>query len=796
MRVNLEWLRDWVDVGDDGRLLAEELTTVGLEVDSVEPAAPSCEGVVVARVERVELHPDAERLSVCIVDAGEGTHRVVCGAPNVAAGLIVPYAPIGTRLPNGQTIEAAELRGVVSEGMLCSARELGLSDDGTGLLVLDGEAAPGTPLLRHLALDDEVLDVDITPNRGDCFSVLGIAREIAAKRGVPLAGPALEPVPASHDERFAVQLENAVACPRFASRVVRNLDMSRPTPDWLVERLRRAGARAIHPVVDITNYVMLELGQPLHAYDLSKLSSQIVVRSAKARETLTLLDGKQVELDPDTLVIADGSGAIGMAGIMGGQTTAVDDGTRDVLLESAFFSPDAILGRARQYGLHTDASLRFERGVDPARQERAIERATELLLEISGGEPGPLEVVESSEQLPRRAPVALRPAQACRLLGVEIEPDTMERLLTRLGMRVERAGTTGNADAWSITPPSFRFDIAIEEDLIEELGRLLGYDNIPIVPGAGPASLGSATETRIDEERLADLLVARGYTEVITYGFTDPRLAEALNPGAEPVTLANPISSDLAVMRRSLWPGLLAAAQQNLSRQQSRLRIFELGHQFEKTGEQIRQIKVLSGLAAGTAWPEHWAHETRDADYFDVKGDLEALLTTTGRISEITFEAEAHPALRPGQSARIRRAGRHLGWLGCIHPKVQRLFDLKAVPVVFALDLEAAFEARVPSFEAHSKFPAVRRDLAVVVDEALPVARLVECIRASAAATLQSVTVFDVYQGKGVESKRKSVGLGLILQDVSRTLTDKDADEAVQSVIQRLEQQLGATIRT
>lgn len=791
MRVNLEWLRNWVAIDEDAEALADALTTAGLEVDSVSAAAPDLSGVVVARVESVEPHPNADRLSVCKVDVGAATRHVVCGAPNVAAGLEVPYAPIGTSLPNGLTISKAEFRGVTSEGMLCSAKELGLWDDAGGLLVLDGSARPGTPLVSHLRLEDSVLDVDLTPNRGDCFSVLGIAREIAAKRGVPLTGPRFTASKAEIEDRFAVELANPAACPRFVGRVVRNLDLSRATPDWLRERLRRAGSRPIHPVVDVTNYVMLELGQPLHAYDLRKLSGAIVVRSAEDGEALTLLDGKQVTLDPNTLVIADKSGAIGIAGIMGGASTAVDTTTQDIFLESAFFTPDAILGRARLYGLHTDASLRFERGVDPSGQERAIERATELLLEIVGGDPGPINVVESARHVPQAASIKLRHARIATLLGISLSEVEVELFLTRLGMHVERDG-----DDWQVTAPPFRFDIALEEDLIEELGRMLGYDKVPITAGAGPAALGSASESYVDDERLADALVARGYTEIITYGFTDPRYAEAINPGAEAVTLANPISSDLAVMRRSLWPGLLAVAQQNMSRQRSRLRLFEFGHCFDKRDDSINEIKVLAGLAAGARWPEHWALDDTEVDYYDVKADLEALLTMTGRRNELRFESGEHPALKPGQTARLFLGDTAVGWLGSVHPEVQRVFDLKSVPIVFALDVGNAFAARVPTFESYSKFPSVRRDLAVVVDETVHVERLLNCIEKAAPETLQSVTVFDVYRGEGIESGLKSVGLGLILQDASRTLTDQDADETVQSVIQRLKRELGATIRT
>jgi phenylalanyl-tRNA synthetase beta chain len=536
---------------------------------------------------------------------------------------------------------------------------------------------------------------------------------------------------------------------------------------------------------------MLELGQPLHAYDRNKLSGSIVVRAATRGETLTLLDGKPIELADNTLVIADDNGAIGLAGIMGGATTAVDASSFDIFLEAAYFSPSSILGRARQYGLHTDASMRFERGVDPVQQERSIERATQLLYEIAGGKPGPLVVVESQKNLPARKEVVLRHARIGTLLGVELSRDDVERHLRRLGMELD-----ATADGWQVVAPSFRFDIAIEEDLIEELGRMHGYDNIPIVPGAGSKELGAASEHRLDEDRIADFLVARGYSEVITYSFVDAGHAEAINPGMSRVTLANPISSDLAVMRRSLWPGLLLTARQNLSRQQLRLRLFEAGRQFHSDGDKVNEIQVLAGLAVGSRWPEHWDAKNEETDFYDVKGDLEALLLATGHIGELRFEAAEHPALKPGQTARVSFGSQAIGWIGVLHPQAQRVYELRSAPVLFALDVEPAFASNVPAIENYSRFPSVRRDLALLVDEEITVNALLECVRAASGETLQSVTVFDIYRGKGIESKRKSVALGLILQGVSRTLTDVDADETVQSVTECLERELGATIRT
>jgi phenylalanyl-tRNA synthetase beta chain len=791
MRLNIEWLRDWVELDGDAERVAADLTTSGLEVESVERAGAAIDGVVVAEVETVARHPNADRLSVCTVNDGVERVQVVCGAPNVAAGIKAPFARVGARLPGGKAIGAAELRGVKSNGMLCSAKELELPDDSAGLLLLDADAPVGTSLADYLHLDDSILEINVTPNRGDCFSLLGIARELAARRDLPLSRNDPKPAPTALSDRFPVELRSPDHCPRFAGRVVRNVPTGRKSPLWLRERLRRAGLRAIHPVVDVTNYVMLELGQPLHAYDLDKLAGRIDVRFAKPGESLVLLDGKPVELRDDVLVIADESGPVGLAGIMGGQSTAVSAASSSIFFEAAYFSPAVIAGRARRYGLHTDASLRFERGVDPTQQARAVERATELLLAICGGEVGPLAVTEHVAALPKRSPIQLRRARVSSVLGLTVPDSRIGRVLERLEMRVER-----DADGWRVTPPAFRFDITLEEDLIEEVGRMVGYDQIPATPGVARERLGRSTETTVRSERVADQLAARGYAEVITYSFVDADLEQALNPGVQPVRLANPIASDMAVLRRSLWPGLLNAARQNLAHQRGRFKLFELGPQFEADGAGVRETSVLAGLAVGSRAPEHWDGAGPEVDFYDVKADLEALLQLTGCAAEFRFEAAAHPALSPGRTARIVRASEPVGWLGVLHPDVQNRLDKKRDAVVFALQTEPTFAARVPSFRSYSKFPTIRRDLAIVVDEEVSAANVLACARTAAGETLQHAIVFDVYRGSGVDSRRKSIGLGLILQDVSRTLTDADADRTMQSVTLRLERELGAKIRT
>ena len=791
MLINVEWLKDWVDIEGDVADLADDLTTAGLEVDAVEPLRRDFAGVVVARVAETRPQPNAERLALCVVDDGRERHTVVCAAPNVAAGMRVPFAPAGARLPKGRTIEAAEIRGTLSHGMLCSARELALADDGDGLMVLDDDAPLGVPLESHLRLDDTILDVNITANRGDCFSVLGLAREIAAIRRLTLRGPGLAPVVAETSEAFPVTLEAGAACPRFAGRVVEDMSAGARTPDWLRERLRRAGLRAIHPIVDVTNYVMLELGQPLHAYSLDALEGGISVRFAAAGERLALLDGRHIDLGDDVLVIADASGPIGLAGIMGGARTAVTASTRRVFFESAFFAPGAIGGRARRYGLHTDASVRFERGVDPTQQQRAIERATELLRAIAGGRAGPTRVVAERANLPALAPIKLRAAEIEAVLGLPIADSDVTGILRRLGMRTTKRGKT-----WSVAPPAFRFDVAFEWDLVEELARLTGYDNIPAVAGSGSSILGTASERRISDDSIADTLVARGYSEAITYSFIDAGAEDLVNPGVEAVRLANPISADMGVMRRSLWPGLLRVARENMTHQQSRVRVFELGNQFAARGGNVAETRVVAGLAAGDHWPEQWDLERRGADFFDVKSDVESLLALTGQASEFAFAPESHPALNPAQSARICRNGEIVGWLGVLHPRVQKQFDLKSGAVLFSLQIEKAFAADITSYARFSKYPSVRRDLAVVVDDDVAVETLVKHVEAAAGGVLRSVRIFDLYRGPGIDSRRKSVGLGLILQDASRTLTDEDADRTVDSVMYRLEHELGARIRT
>jgi phenylalanyl-tRNA synthetase beta chain len=786
MKISLQWLGEWVDTGSDVRGLAHALTMVGLEIEAVQPAAPPLANVVVGEVKSVTRHPDAEKLNVCRVWNGREELQIVCGAPNVRVGMKAPLALIGAKLPNGMEIKQARLRGVESSGMLCSARELGLSEDASGLFDLPAVLQAGQDLVAALGLNDTIFEVNLTPNRGDCMSVAGVAREVAALRKQSLRPPAMKPVEPQSQERFPVRLEGGAACPKFGSRVVRGIRPGAKSPFWMQERLRRSGLRPISAVVDVTNYVMLELGQPLHAYDLNRLHGSIVVRNARAGETLKMLDGRVVELTPDTLMIADERTLLGMGGVMGGEDSGISDETTDVLLEGAFFHP-SVVARGRRYGLITDASQRFERGVDPELQERAIERATQLLLESAGGTPGPLEITRTPERYPPRSAIRVRHQRVQHVLGAPLGTNIVADCLTRLGMKLE-----GAAPVWSVTPPSWRFDVSIEEDLIEEVARLYGFDNIPEQNEIAAQRMQPWTETRVRNERAADLLVDRGYQEAITYSFTEPAAQALLLPG-KAFALANPISAELAVMRTSLWPGLLQALGSNQRRQQQRARLFEIGRRYG--GADGAETEVIAGVVAGSALPEQWGVEAAKVDFFDVKADVEALLDLTGAAAQFRFLPERHPALHPGQSAQIWRGERSVGWLGALHPEHSRRLDLTYPVFVFEIETESGLSRDIPVFAEISKYPAIRRDIAVIVDEGLAVQGLLDTVREAAGPLLHDLNVISVYRGRQFEKGKKSIALGLQLQDTSRTLTDSEADALVARVIEQLTLKLNATIR-
>ncbi len=796
MKLPVSWLRAWVDVPWSERELADRLTMLGFEVESLSPAAPPFSGVVIAEIRSAEPHPQADKLRVCKVSAGGAELQIVCGAANARAGLRTALATVGATLPGDVAIRAAKLRGVESQGMLCSARELGLGDAGEGIIELPADAPVGAALRDYLRLDESLLEIAVTPNRGDAMSVLGIARELAAASGAALRSvpdPAMAAVAAANAERFPVQLEPGAGCARLASRVIRGVNNRRPVPQWLRERLERSGLRSISPVVDVTNYVLLELGQPMHAYDMSRLKSRLHARRAAPGEKLTLLEGSEVALTADVLVIADDAGPVGMAGIMGSAGSAIGDGTTDLLLEAAWFDPRVVAGRARRYGLITDASQRFERGVDPAGQERAIERATALICALAGGQAGPACLEELPAELPVRAPVELRAAQITRLLGSAVPEVEVTRKLSVLGMNVEAAGP----GRWQVAPPSWRFDIVIEADLIEELARCGGLDAIAEAAPVGARIIAGSSEVRSSETSVLQRLAARGFNEAVTFGFTDPELQRKICGAIEPVRLRNPIASNLAVMRASLWPGLLLAAQENLRRQCERVRLFEIATQFHRGADgRVREQRMIAGIVAGSRLPEQWGSARAPGDFHDLKGDVAALLALTGRSAEYQFNPGATlPCLHPGRSAQIVRDGSVIGQMGELHPALVQPIDFTYAPLLFELDYQAATGNAPVHFAPVSSFPQIRRDISFTVAADETFGRIAERVSVAASTRLRELRIFDIYQGKGVEIGRKSVALGLILQDLSRTLTDADADEVVAAVCADLRSNLDARIR-
>ncbi|TCK18124.1 phenylalanyl-tRNA synthetase beta subunit [Thiogranum longum] len=788
MKFSEAWLREWVNPDLETAQLAEQLTMAGLEVDSIEPAAGEFSGVVVAEVLSVEAHPDADKLRVCQVSTGEGEPlQIVCGAPNVRAAMKAPLATIGGRIGD-MKIKKAKLRGVPSFGMLCSARELGLSEDHEGLMDLPVDAPVGQDIRDYLSLDDTLIEIDLTPNRGDCLGMEGVAREVGALTKTDVTTPDMTPVKTAIEDALDVSVRAPEACPRYLGRVIRGIDPDAQTPLWMKEKLRRGGLRSLGPVVDVTNYVLLELGQPMHAFDLAQLSGGIEVRYPKAGETLTLLDEREIEPASDTLLICDQDKPLALAGIMGGEHSGISANTHDLFLEVAFFTPEKIAGHARRYGLATDSAFRFERGVDAGLQSRAMERATALLLELVGGEAGPVSETVSEAHLPQKTPVTLRRDRIRRLLGFVPDDAEVENILARLGIAVESVDS-----GWLAIPPGFRFDLAIEADLIEEVGRVFGYNNLPSANNRGDLKLRPVPETVTPLERVKAMLVDRDYSEVISYSFVDADTQSVIVPGIEAVALANPISSEMSVMRTSLWPGLAGVVKFNIARQQSRIRIFESGLKFIQQHNELKQERVIAGAVVGDRLPEQWGAKPEPSDFFDVKADLQCLLDYAG--VEARFEAGEQPALHPGQSAAIYVEERRVGWLGRVHPQVAQKLEIPGKTFLFELELDVVLKGRVPSFEKLSRFPSIRRDLSVVVSAETSAGALCDTIRAEAGPLLQDLRVFDVYEGKGIESGRKSIAFGLILQDSSRTLTDNDVDAVITVITGQLEQKFGAILR-
>lgn len=791
MKFSEQWLRGWVSPQVNRDELVARLSMAGLEVDSVTPAAGVFSGVVVGEVLSTEQHPDADKLRVCQVSNGAETFQVVCGAPNVRPGLKIPFAMIGAELLGDFKIKKAKLRGVESNGMLCSQAELQVGEGNDGLMELPSDAPVGQDIRAYLDLEDASIEVDLTPNRGDCLSLAGLAREVGALYGVPVTRPAVTAVPAVHDEVRSIEVLAPSACPRYLGRVIRNVDLSRPTPLWMVERLRRADVRSIDAAVDITNYVMLELGQPLHAFDLAEINGGIRVRMAEEGEKLVLLDGQEVTLRSDTLVIADHSRALAIAGVMGGEHSGVSATTRDVFLESAFFDQIAVAGKARSYGLHTDASHRYERGVDWQLAREAMERATGLLLEITGGEAGPITETVNEQYLPSIAPVTLRAQRVEQMLGLVIEEAQIVSLLTGLGLGISADG----AGQWRVEVPSHRFDISLEVDLIEELARLYGYNRLPVRYPQARLAPQPKTEARAHLPELRRLLVARGYQEAVTYSFIDPKQFELFSPGVEPLLLANPISNDMAAMRSSLWPGLVKALSHNLNRQQDRVRMFESGLRFVGQLDGLKQEPMLAGVVCGSRLPEGWAQGRDPVDFFDVKADVEAVLGFAGALDAFAFVPGSHPALHPGQTARIEREGRLVGFVGAIHPELSKTLGLDRPVFVFELVLAEVAAGKMPKFSELSRFPEVRRDLALVADRDVAASAVLEVIRENAGEWLTDLRLFDVYQGKGIDPHRKSLAVGLTWQHPSRTLNDDEVNTTTQNILTSLEQRLNATLR-
>jgi phenylalanyl-tRNA synthetase beta chain len=792
MKLSEQWLREWVNPAVETQQMCDQLTMAGLEIDGFEPAGAEFSGVVIGEIVGCEQHPDADKLRVCQVSDGSEQFQVVCGAANARVGIKIPFAKVKAILPGNFKIKKAKLRGVESFGMLCADDELGLSDvKSPGIFELAADAPVGADLRDYLKLDDQIIDVDLTPNRGDCFSIMGVAREVGVINQVAFNAPAIDDVAASIDDTFGVELNAIDDCPRYAGRVIKGVDLSRPSPLWMQEKLRRSGIRSIDAVVDVTNYVLLELGQPMHAFDLNKLNGAIDVRLSHADEKLVLLDDSEITLKPNSLVIADANGAQALAGIMGGKLSSVTAETTDIFLEAAFFDNVKIAGRARSYGLHTESSLRFERGVDYAGQSRAIERATQLLLDIVGGEAGPTTEISSDETLPKAATIVLRKARISQVLGLEMNDEEVSEIFVRLGFDV---ATT--AEGWSVVAPSYRFDMAIEADLLEEVARIYGYNRLPVRTPAVALPLKEKPEQKLSATTIRHLLVDHGFQEAITYSFVEPSLLAKIDPTVEPVKLTNPISADMSVMRTTLLPGLLTTALHNLNRQQSRVRLFEIGQCFVPQADgSLKQARSLGGLLTGSRSPESWTGDSDNSDFFDLKGDLEAVLSLGGKLADYSFVRGEHPALHPGQTATVELNGKAIGFIGALHPTLAKDLGIDQPSFVFEVELDVILAANLPSFKELSKFPEVRRDLAIIVEQGIESRDILSEMQKHAGDNLVDLTLFDVYQGKGVEIHQKSLAIGLTFQHPSRTLNDDDINGVIDQVVTALAEKFGASLR-
>ena len=791
MLISEAWLREYIDPDIDTLDLAHQMTMAGLEVEAVNVLSGDFEDVVVAEIISVEPHPDSTKLNVCKVDAGdEEPVLIVCGAPNVTAGLRVPFARVGASLPGGISIKAVEIRGVSSAGMLCAEKELGISDADEGLMELSPEAPLGEDLKTYLDLEDNLFELGLTPNRSDCLSVRGVAREVAALNGMVVNETDAPDITSTHSEKFPVRLDASDFCPIYLGRVIHNVDLTRAAPVWMCEKLRRAEIRSINVAVDITNYVMLELGQPMHAFDFAKLQGGIVVRKAKLDEELVLLNESKVALSAGTTVIADEKDVLALAGIMGGQASAVTEDTTSIFLEAAFFVPEKISGWARKYGLHTDSSHRFERGVDIAMQRRAMDRATELLLQLAGGQAGDITEKRDASKISDRKNVELNHASVNDMLDLEIPIAEVESILTSLGIKL-----TPNKSGWICVIPTWRFDISEEADLLEEIARIFGYNNLPITPIKSELVGSILPESRLSIRRIRKQLTALGYNEAITYSFQSAGLQHSFDPAISPIRLVNPISEDLSVMRSSLVPGLLQALIHNLNRQRQRVCLFETGLTFIEGKTKINQQTVLGMVFSGRNEIENWANESRNADFFDIKGDLEEVFSLTGSLSEFSFIEDRRDGFHPGQTARIYRSDKAVGWVGAIHPELASSLGVE-IPILAAeIDLDAILGSKLPQFEDVSKYPEIRRDIALLIDKAVTAEQVMSSVRSVAGDKLIDLSLFDLYSGEGIDSKRKSVAIGLTFCDRSSTLKDEDVTTAVSAVIESLKKEFAAELR-
>lgn len=791
MKLSEQWLLEWINPHLTREELSSKLTMAGLEIDGLSPVAGTFSNVVVGHVTHVEKHPEADRLKVCLVDVGQPEQlTIVCGAANVRAGLKVAAALIGALLPNDFKISRSKIRNVVSHGMLCSARELGMSDESNGIIELPQDAPIGTDITQYLNLSDYVIDVAITPNRGDCLSIFGMAKEISALTGAVVTSPDFTAAKPSTSAQIPVIVDLPKECPRYAGRIINKVKADAVTPVWMQERLRRGGIRCISPIVDVMNYVMLELGQPMHAFDLLEINGGIQVRKANAGEELTLLDGQTISLSPHTMVIADQKKPLAIAGVMGGLDSGVTLLTQDIFLESAFFSAESIAQSSRHYLLNSESSYRFERGIDPSLQVIALERATQLLLDIVGGQPGPVIEVTDETHLPSSKQIQLRRQRLDSILGIHINDAEIEHFLQSLTFQV-----TKNSEGWQVLVPARRHDVSLEIDLIEEMIRLYGYDKLPQEQAISTLQINPVSDQRLHVATLRRGLSDLGYQEVITYSFIDKNLQHLFDPVNQPKELLNPISADMAVMRTNLWPGLVNTLIYNQNRQQSRVRIFETGLRFIQNEAELLQQRVVSGLLSGTAYPEQWGIPERPVDFFDLKGDLQNLFKLTVSASEFSFKKGSHPALHPGQTAEIYRNDQFIGLCGALHPLVMQTLGISEKVFLFELLLDHLEVAKKPQFSEISKFPEIRRDIAIFVDLTVPSQAIQDTIREVGGELLRDITVFDVYQGKGVAPHQKSIALALTLQHSSRTLIDEEVADIVERVIVVLKDRFAAELR-